>query len=297
MELEKCGWIKKSIKESKPGDVVVWGAMAGGTHGHIGIITKPGIALNNSSSKGYPVESNIHNRKIVAIWSPPDIKEKAKQKNKKTPKGISHTVTRSQKRYADLNSKILYRDHKNNIPKMRIKLSPYLQRSMRRFINRYKANIDKYRRVSRKTGLPPQLIAALHYMESGGRFNTYMHNGDPLRDRSGRSIPTTHVPRGKLFGTWEESAIDALNSQGHKRALGLSSSTKDMAKMMAFGEYYNGLGYRLPSKNIVSPYVYGGTNLEMKGKYVADGKWDPNASTKQLGVGSMLLSLKREGLL
>lgn len=51
----------------------------------------------------------------------------------------------------------------------------------------YKSNKAIYEEISRRKGIPPESITAIHYRESGCDFNTYLHNGDPLGQ------PTTHV--------------------------------------------------------------------------------------------------------
>ena len=153
------------------------------------------------------------------------------------------------------------------------------------FRNIYKNNKAIYEEISRETGLPPDLIAALHYRESGCNFNTYLHNGDPL------GKPTTHVPSGIYFNNFIDAAVDALSGRKSLRdKYKLNSESADMAAMMAFAESYNGLGYY--NKGTVSSYVYSGTNVYQKGKYVADHKYDPNAIDAQPGVYLLINSLR-----
>jgi lysozyme family protein len=57
-------------------------------------------------------------------------------------------------------------------------------------------------------------------------------------------------------------------------------------------EAYNGFGYR--RKGVPSPYLWSFCNLYERGKYVADGQYDPNAVSKQCGAGVMLKKLKDE---
>lgn len=154
---------------------------------------------------------------------------------------------------------------------------------MVKFKEHFEENKDKYDKVSKATGIPAELVAALHWREGSGNFNTYMHNGDPLKDKNGNSIPTTHVPAGVLCQSWEESAIDALSS---KNKQGLTSDSTDLKAYYEFAERYNGLGYR--NKGVASPYVWSGTDNYSQGKYVADGKYDPNVKDQQLGVAAML---------
>lgn len=44
----------------------------------------------------------------------------------------------------------------------------------------YAKNKEIYQYISDRTGVPPELIAAFHYRESGCDFNTYLHNGQKL---------------------------------------------------------------------------------------------------------------------
>jgi lysozyme family protein len=54
-----------------------------------------------------------------------------------------------------------------------------------------------------------------------------------------------------------------------------------MAGMLVVWERYNGLGYR--HHGIHSPYVWASTDLYAKGRYVADGRFDANAESRQCG--------------
>jgi len=154
------------------------------------------------------------------------------------------------------------------------------KQDLEQFKQHYLENKDRYEAVAKKTGVPAKLIAALHWRESNGNFNTYMHNGDPL----GR--PTVNVPRGKNFSDWESSAVDALNE---KNKCGLSADSTDTGAMLEYAERYNGLGYR--NKGVASPYVWAGTTNYNGGKYVADGVYSSSHIDRQLGVALMLKSL------
>lgn len=145
------------------------------------------------------------------------------------------------------------------------------------FKNNFEQNKQRYQAVADKTGIPAELIAALHWRESSGNFNTYMHNGDPL------GSPTVHYPQGKLFYDWESSAIDALSTDKYGNVV-----EGDVNTYYDFAEHYNGLGYR--NKGLASPYVWSGTTTYKGGKYVADGQFSASAFDKQLGVAVMLKS-------
>ncbi len=147
------------------------------------------------------------------------------------------------------------------------------------FKENYEQNKEKYEEVEQATGVPAELIAAIHWRESGGNFNTYLHNGDPL----GKKM--VHEPKiEKVFDDWTEGAIDAINSQNPSIV-----KEDDINTLFEYAERYNGLGYR--KRGINSPYVWSGTTNYSSGKYVADGKFDSSAVDKQLGVAVMLEAL------
>lgn len=139
---------------------------------------------------------------------------------------------------------------------------------------------ERYDKVSDITGIPWWFVAILHKMESDLNFYRHLHNGDPL------SVRTYHVPVGRpLLGnppfTWEESAVDALE---------LSGFTKDedwsFEGVLFKFEEFNGLGYE--KHGINSPYLWSGSDLYQKGKYVGDGQYDPNAVSAQIGAGVIM---------
>lgn len=125
---------------------------------------------------------------------------------------------------------------------------------------------------------PWEFIAVAHQREASGNFNSYLGNGQPLNKK------TTIVPKGRgPFGSWEEGAIDALVNAPPKAAL-----NKDWTILGTLNklEEYNGLGYR--AKGVPSPYLWAGTDQYVKGKYVADGVYDPNTVDTQLGTAGLL---------
>ncbi|MBX7157223.1 MAG: hypothetical protein K1X66_02385 [Verrucomicrobiae bacterium] len=174
----------------------------------------------------------------------------------------------------------------NQLNKVSLRPSENQASELEGFKKFYQKNKSRYEAVAEKANMPPELIAALHWRESNGNFGTYLHQGDPL----GR--PAVHIPNNiPIFNEWEPAAVHALNlKQALRDKFGIERGTKDLDKLAAFAEYYNGLGYR--KKGLPSPYVLSGTNLYQKGKYVADGKFDPNAVDKQLGVLLMIKALQ-----
>lgn len=136
----------------------------------------------------------------------------------------------------------------------------------------------RYIAVGSQVRIPWHVVGLVHMRESNFDFSTYLHNGDPLQDRAGNPLRTTHVPRGVLCYTWEESAVHALTSMPK---YGLRPIVGDVAAELEFLERYNGLGYR--RLRMPTPYLWAGSNHYTSGKFTGDGHFDQNAVDRQLG--------------
>src|SRR5262245_20010193 len=136
------------------------------------------------------------------------------------------------------------------------------------------AHKARYQAVEAKTGVPWFVIAALHNRESDADFDTYLGNGEPL-DRRTRLVPTGRGP----FPDWEAGAIDALHLDG-------LDQVKEWTPARACFEIekFNGFGYRNHHGQVKSPYLWSFSNHYTRGKYVADGRFDPNAIDAQCGA-------------
>jgi lysozyme family protein len=135
--------------------------------------------------------------------------------------------------------------------------------------------MQHYNTAAAQSGVPAGLIAALHYREGGGSFDTYLGNGDPLDRR------TTHVPRGRgPFPTWELGAADALRDTPRP-----ADGKWTIEFALYFAELFNGRGYFGKGEN--SPYVWAETTLEQRGMYVADGQFDPTIDDPRPGVAAL----------
>ncbi len=144
------------------------------------------------------------------------------------------------------------------------------------------ANKARYQAIVQGTSVPWEFVAATHYRESTFNFNKHLHNGDPL------NRPTTREPAGRgPFGSFEESARDALFSlKGLQRVSDWSVS--GMAWQL---ERYNGLGYAF--KGRPSPYLFAGSQHYAGGKYVADGRYNPNVKDQQLGTMTLIARIRQ----
>lgn len=144
----------------------------------------------------------------------------------------------------------------------------------------------RYQKVEATTGVPWFVVGCLHMRESNADFNTWLHNGDPMR-RNGKPVQTVHVPANRPPDpnvSWEQGAYDALVTIEHLDQI------KDWGpEHVAYAaEKFNGFGYRNPNRNIPSPYLWGGTSVQQRGKYVSDGKYDPNVMDTQIGAMAVL---------
>jgi len=155
------------------------------------------------------------------------------------------------------------------------------------FISKLMKNKDRYEKVSNSTNVPWYVVGIIHGLEASFDFNKHLHNGDPLTNR------TVHVPKGRPIKgnppfTWEESAIDALNM----RILPIDWTIENI---LQFLEAYNGMGYR--KRGINSPYLWAGSNHYVKGKFKADGVFDPELVSKQIGAAVILKYMQEKGII
>lgn len=149
--------------------------------------------------------------------------------------------------------------------------------------------IDITRRCRERSSIMPDeawvFIAVIHDRESSMDFTTHLGQGDPLNRK------TVHVPagRGPFTGSdaFECGAVDALIDCAPHAAM--SNKDWSISGMLTYLERYNGLGYA--ARRIPSPYLWAGTNEYVKGKYVADGVFDPDAVDKQLGCSGLILAI------
>ena len=147
-------------------------------------------------------------------------------------------------------------------------------------LNQYR---NRYEKVGDTMNIPWWFVGITHALEASFDFGSHLHNGDPLGKR------TVQVPKGrpKVWNPpndWESSAVDAMTYQGYAGQADWSA-TRALYRF----EGYNGWGYR--PKGINSPYLWSFSNHYTKGKYVADGKYDANAVSKQCGAGVLMKQL------
>lgn len=133
---------------------------------------------------------------------------------------------------------------------------------------------DRFEKVQQANGVPVIFTGPSFYREASLDFNLSPAQGDPWRKVS------VHVPENRgPFRSWLDAAIDAYHINGLDK-VGASNWTWEL--VCFYAELFNGLGYR-DFHHMHSPYLWGGTNIQTKGKYTSDGHFE-DVMDEQLGV-------------
>lgn len=153
---------------------------------------------------------------------------------------------------------------------------------------------DRYLAIQdmRKGGMPWFFIGGLHERESSRDFTKHLHEGSPLLYRT-RYIPKNRLPNKPPPYTWEASSEDALYILKREDKVDWTDTDKAIYAIIA----YNGWGYAKYHPEVESPYAYSGSTRYARGKYVADGRFDPLAVDKQPGVITLWARMEKRGLL
>jgi lysozyme family protein len=142
---------------------------------------------------------------------------------------------------------------------------------------------QRYQEVTERTGAPWWFVGIVHGMEASFSFTGHLHNGDPLSAKTVNVPPNRPVPWNPP-SDWLSSAVDAITFQGFAHQADWS-----LARALYRFESYNGYGYH--PLHINSPYLWSFSNHYTKGKFVRDGVFDPEATSKQCGAAVMLRAL------
>jgi lysozyme family protein len=153
--------------------------------------------------------------------------------------------------------------------------------------------------VPETKGIPWFVIALIHYIECGFSFSRHLFNGDLLSDYTHKYPPGyPHVNHKPPF-TFDESAVNALKYEGFDKI-----DHWNVAAILQNLEKYNGFGYEM-YQNMNSPYLWSGSDIYKKGKYVevkqANGKWktqfNANDVSTQLGTAVILKRMELRALI
>jgi lysozyme family protein len=152
-----------------------------------------------------------------------------------------------------------------------------------------RARFDK---VEQATKVPWFVTGIILTREAGSppNFWAWLHNGDPMLDHINRRRQTTHVPANRPPDptvSWEEGAVDAYTLE---KLIGRTDWCPELVAWIL--EKFNGFGYRQYHK-IVSPYLWGSTCVQQRGKYTSDRRWDPMTMDTQIGGMALLVALLR----
>lgn len=145
--------------------------------------------------------------------------------------------------------------------------------------NKIVRNQERYKAIGDDNDVPWFMVAVIHSLEGDLDFETHLHNGDSLKRRTVNDPPGR--PPGNPPFTFEESAKDALAFD--KMNVNLE---KTFAGICFKLEGFNGFGSR--ARGIHTPYLWSFSNHYTAGKFVADGKFNPTAVSKQCG-GAVIL--------
>lgn len=139
-----------------------------------------------------------------------------------------------------------------------------------------------YSQIQELTGVPWWVVAVIHEREASQSWMANIAQGDPWGHVS------RHVPKGRgPFHSFVDAAVDALKNCAPKAA-----DWKDWSAggTLTILEEYNGLGYEEYHAE-ASPYIWGATNQEQRGKYVGDGEYSAATWDTQLGCAAMLQAM------
>ena len=170
-------------------------------------------------------------------------------------------------------------------------LSPASQAAIDSMVDRIVQNQARYQSVASQLSIPWYFVGTIHSLEASLNFNSHLHNGDPLTQR------TVHVPAGRPSAgnppfTWEASALDALTLDGLDQVT--DWTTPGTLYQM---EKYNGFGYRTKHPEVLTPYLWSMSNHYTEGKFTADGLFDPDAVSTQIGGAVILRRMAERGII
>jgi len=141
----------------------------------------------------------------------------------------------------------------------------------------------EYQNVENLTGVPWWFTGAIHFREASQNMDKQILNGQNLNQ------VTTIVPKGLgPFKSFTEAAVIAYEKKD------MMNKNFTFPQLMEKAERFNGTGYR--SKGMYSPYVWSCTNHSLeRGRYVADGLFDPQSEDKRPGVAAIAKYMIEKG--
>lgn len=141
-----------------------------------------------------------------------------------------------------------------------------------------------YTEIAQATGVPWAMIAVIHRREGSANFGTYLGNGQSLAHK------TTIVPigRGPFLGgeAFIDGAKDAIKVEGWQ-----SISDWRLEKQLYYCLLFNGVGSE--AWGHPSSYIWGGTNIQLPGKWIRDHVWSSTFVDPQPGCAPLLKAISQ----
>lgn len=148
----------------------------------------------------------------------------------------------------------------------------------------------RYQEIEKTTGVPWFVIAVIHERESSQDFTRQLGQGDPL-DQVSRHVPRgmgpyyNHPTDPPLQDAFYRCAVDTLENTPPYAARWKDWSAGGTLTLLIT---YNGTGYWFYHNHEPSPYDWGATDQEVRGKYTSDGNFDATEMDTQIGCAAML---------
>jgi len=146
-----------------------------------------------------------------------------------------------------------------------------------------------YEEISQRVWNTPKrwwFVGIVHHREASGDFSKSIAQGDPWNKKS-VNVPVGLGP----FASFIEAAVYTLTRVpvGGKY-IPAHWTDWSIPGVLTLWIFYNGTGYE-QYHHEPSPYDYGATTIEQRGKYVADHLFDASTWDKQIGCAALLIAL------
>ncbi|MBE7157347.1 MAG: hypothetical protein INR62_02720 [Rhodospirillales bacterium] len=172
------------------------------------------------------------------------------------------------------------------------KVNPAQTVALDKLVDRWRRTAATYREVQAMcpNGVPAAVAFCLFYREADNNMACSPAQGDPLTHLS-RNVPSGRIPGKRPPFLWKDAAFDAYYVCDHLDKWDWRTAATALAAM----ESFNGTGYARFHTDVPTPYLWAGTTLYQRGKYVADGRFDCFAVDKQIGAAAILLRMRDRG--
>ena len=137
-----------------------------------------------------------------------------------------------------------------------------------------------YQRVFEATGVPIAGLMAFSEREMSGNIHCYLGNGQRLSHRT-TIVPIGRGPFPNSQDGFVAGALDALHLDGLDQVVHAPEGWT-LPRFAYESEDWNGWGYRY--HGIPSPYVFGGTTVQKRGKFIRDHDYSSTLMDPQLGT-------------